>query len=151
MHEDILRSHSLFEDLSAEDLKKVVAVVRTSESTAGQEVFGENAPGRELYALLSGTIRILKRTREGSHQTLSVLRPGSFFGELSLLDGRKHSAMAECVEDAVLLVLTQQALAEIEKNNPDVALKIIKNLALKTSSILRDMNEQFMGLLNYMW
>jgi CRP-like cAMP-binding protein len=91
VQDDILRSHPLFEDVTAEDLKKVMAAVRTGEFSAGQEIFGENAPGRELYVLLSGKVRILKTMREGNRQTLSVLGPGNFFGELSLLDGRKHS------------------------------------------------------------
>ncbi len=53
----------------------------------------------------------MKTTREVSRQTLSVLTPGSFFGERFLLDGRKHSAAAEIVEDAGLLVLTEHGLA----------------------------------------
>lgn len=148
---DILRVNPLFVDLADGELEKVVEVVQEKKYTAGSEIFDENMPGRELYIILNGKIRIVKITREGERQTLSVLKPGSFFGELSLLDGRKHSASAEAMEDSTLLVLTQQSLASIEKNHPEVALKVIKNMALKISGILRDMNEKFMGMVNYMW
>jgi CRP-like cAMP-binding protein len=148
---DILRVNPLFQDLEDAELEKVLEVMQEKKYDARSEIFDENLPGRELYIILSGKVRIVKITREGDRQTLSVLKPGSFFGELSLLDGRKHSASAEAVENSTLLVLSQQSLASIEQNHPQVALKVIKNMALKISSILRDMNEKFMGMVNYMW
>jgi CRP-like cAMP-binding protein len=148
---DILRVNPLFQDLEDAELEKVLEVMQEKKYDARSEIFDENLPGRELYIILSGKVRIVKITREGERQTLSVLKPGSFFGELSLLDGRKHSASAEAVENSTLLVLSQQSLASIEQNHPQVALKVIKNMALKISSILRDMNEKFMGMVNYMW
>ena len=150
LQKDIHRVNPLFEDLTDNDLDKVIEVIQQKEFSAGSEIFDETLPGRELYIILKGKIRIVKITREGERQTLSVLKPGNFFGEISLLDGRKHSATAEAVEDATLLVITQQALALIEKNHPEVALKVIKNMALKISSILREMNEKFMEMVNYM-
>jgi CRP-like cAMP-binding protein len=55
------------------------------------------------------------------------------------------------VEDSLLLVIDQAGLAQIEQSHPAVALKIIKNMALKISRTLREMNENFMGMVNYMW
>lgn len=151
LQKDILRVNPLFEDLTDDDLDKVMEVIQQKEFSAGNEIFDETLSGRELYIILKGKVRIIKITREGERQILSVLKPGNFFGELSLLDGRKHSATAEAVEDAVLLVITQQALAQIEKNHPKVALKVIKNMALKISGTLREMNDKFMEMVNYMW
>ncbi len=151
MQKEILRANPLFQGLSEEDLEKVQKVIEKKEFPAGRWIFDETLPGRELYIILSGKIRIVKVTREGERQTLSVLKPGDFFGELSLLDGRKHSASAEAVEDSSLLMITQEGLGRIEQEHPEVALKIIKNMALKISRILRDMNEKFMGMVNYMW
>ncbi|OIP62988.1 MAG: hypothetical protein CO150_09290 [Nitrospirae bacterium CG_4_9_14_3_um_filter_53_35] len=151
LQKDILRVNPLFEDLTDDDLDKVIEVIQQKEFSAGCEIFDESMPGRELYIILKGKVRIMKATREGERQTLSVLKPGNFFGELSLLDGRKHSAMAEADEASTLLVITRQALAQIEKNHPAVALKVIKNMALKISGILREMNEKFMEMVNYMW
>ncbi len=151
VEKEILRANPLFANLSEEELATVLEVIQQRDFAAGGQVFDETLPGQELYIILKGKVRIVKTTREGERQTLSVLKQGNFFGELSLLDGRKHSATAEAVEDSQLLVIDQAGLAQIEQNYPAVALKIIKNMALKISRTLREMNENFMGMVNYMW
>jgi len=148
---EALRANPLFQDLSEDDLEKVLEVVEEKIFKADGEIFDETLPGRELYIILKGKIRIVKSTRDGGRQTLSMLKEGNFFGELSLLDGRKHSATAEAVEDSVLLVITQDGLRQIEQKHPKIALTVIKNMALKISGMLRQMNEQFIGMVNYMW
>ena len=147
----ILRGNPLFEHLTDEELHTVYALLERKEYDAGREIFDESMPGRELYMIVQGKVRIAKGTKAGERQTLSVLSTGSFFGELSLLDGRKHSAAAEAVEPTVLLVLTRETMARLEKEHPRIALVILKNMALKMSSILREMNEKFMGMVNYLW
>lgn len=151
IQKEALRANPLFQDLAEDDLKKVLEVVEEKTFKAGGEIFDETLPGRELYIILKGKIRIVKSTRDGGRQTLSILKEGNFFGELSLLDGRKHSATAEAVEDSVLLVITQDGLRKIEDEHPEIALTVIKNMALKISGMLRQMNEQFIGMVNYMW
>lgn len=148
---DVIRSNPLFEDLNEVDLEKVMKVIQKRNFAAGAEVFDETMPGRELYMIVKGRIRIVKTTRDGERQTLSILKAGNFFGELSLLDGRKHSATAEAAEDSSLLVITHDAMTRMEQEHPEVALKIIKNMTLKISGILREMNEKFMGMVSYMW
>ena len=148
---EVLRSNPLFEFISDEGLDKIIGVIQEKECKAGAVIFDETMPGRELNIIVKGKVRIVKVTREGERQTLSVLKSGNFFGELSLLDGRKHSATAEAIEDTTFLVITHEAMTQIERDHPEVALVIIKNMTLKISGILRDMNEKFMGMINYMW
>ncbi len=151
VEKEILQANPLFANLSEKELATVLEVIQQKEFAAGGQIFDETLPGHELYIILRGKVRIVKTTLEGERQTLSVLKQGNFFGELSLLDGRKHSATAEAVEDSQLLVIDQAGLARIEQNHPAVALKIVKNMALKISRTLREMNENFMGMVNYMW
>ena len=82
---------------------------------------------------------------------LAMLREGKFFGELSLLDGRNHSAELEAVDDTKVLVISRADMARFLEEDPQIAYTIVREIAIDISKILREMNERFMGMVNYIW
>ena len=61
----------------------------------GDIVFREGEQTRDMYVIHEGRIEIVKEA--GGHEVqLAVLERGSFFGEMSLLEGLPRSATAPC-------------------------------------------------------
>ena len=70
----------------------------------GETIFAEGEPGREMYIIREGKVRVFGE-RQGRETTLCVLNKPDFFGEMALLTGRPRSANAQAVGDVELLVI----------------------------------------------
>ena len=68
----------------------------------GEVIFSEGDPGREMYVVREGKVRIFGSSQD-RETTLCILRKSDFFGEMSLLTGRPRSATAAAVGDVELL------------------------------------------------
>lgn len=148
---DSLKQKCLFKGLSDEDLKKVASVLREKFYPKGTIIWEEDSVEQGLQIIEHGKVRVTKRTKEGQRQTLAQLGAGKFFGELSLLDGRNHSAEMEAVDDTKVLVISRADMAIFLEEDPHIAFSIVREIAIDISKLLRQMNERFMGMVNYIW
>jgi CRP/FNR family cyclic AMP-dependent transcriptional regulator len=98
-----LQRLSLFTNLSGRELKIVQGVLHEREYLAGEVLFDEGEEGNALYIVRSGRILICRQ----SHPELAIAEhePGSFFGELALLDSAPRSAQARALERSRVAVL----------------------------------------------
>lgn len=146
-----LKEISLFKDLSNDELKKVKNIIKELTFRKGAMIWEEGSPQQGLHIIDSGRIRITRKTKDGHKQVLSVMKKNSFFGELSLLDGRSHSASAEALQKTNLFIIRKADMDTFLQKNPKIAYKIVRDLAIEISMILRSMNDKFMNMVEYMW
>jgi Cyclic nucleotide-binding domain/FHA domain len=96
---------------------------------AGQYLFREGDAGAEMYIVESGSIAIL-RTARGS-DPLAVLEPGDFFGEMAVLEDQPRFASALAQTNCRLLRIERGAFAELLRQNVEIAVRIMRKLALR--------------------
>ncbi len=145
-----LKKQVLFEDISNPELEKLGKVIKELSLKKDDFLFKEGDDTKGIYMIRSGKIEITKVTPDGWKQTLAVLKEGHFFGELSILENRKHEANAVAAEKTELLKLAKDDFEKMEKEEQYLAFQIIKKLALVMSKNLRRMNEKFLkALINY--
>ena len=72
---------------------------------AGETVFREGGPTRNLYVVLEGRVGIISHG-DGVEKQVAELGPGDFFGERSLLQGSRHSASARALTAVDLMVMS---------------------------------------------
>jgi len=106
------------------DIFKLVKFGSNKKYLKGSTVFLEGTFGREMYIVLKGTIDV---TTGGV--LLTNLKPGSFFGEMSLLTDLPRSATCKTPEDTYLLVINQDNFAKIIKEEPLLAFKLMQVMA----------------------
>ena len=115
-----------------------------------KQVIFEDISDAELEKLAKVMKEINNVTPYGWKQTLAVLTPGHFFGELSIIEHRRHEANAIAIESAELLKLPKEEFEKLEKEDVVLASQILKKLVLVMSKNLRRMNEKFLNaLINY--
>lgn len=95
---------------------------------AGTVLFREGEPGKDMYVIQSGKVR-LTRTIRGVEKTLADLPAGEFFGEMSIINEKPRTASAIVLEDAQLLVLDPRTFEAMIKANTEIAVRMIKKLA----------------------
>jgi len=145
-----LKKQVLFEDINDKELEKLAEGIKELSLKKGDFLFKEGDETKGIYMISSGKIEITKVTTDGWKQTLAVLKSGNFFGELSILENRKHEANAVATENTELLKLPKEEFEKMERENVALASQILKKLALVMSKNLRRMNEKFLNaLINY--
>lgn len=145
-----LKNQVIFEDIEKSDLEKLTEEITEISLKKGDSLFKEADDTKGIYLVRSGKIEISKVTPDAWKQTLAVLTQGHFFGELSIMEKRRHEANAVAIEKTDLLLLKKEVFERMEKENPVLALQIFKKIALVMSRNLRRMNDKFLNaLINY--
>lgn len=107
-------------------------------------VFSENEPGRELYIIQSGRVKITKMVN-GQEVMLAVLQPGDIFGEMALLDNKPRSASAICAESCVMLAINKANFEGMVKAQPQLATKLITLLSDRIWMAYRQLSNLMIG------
>jgi CRP/FNR family transcriptional regulator, cyclic AMP receptor protein len=97
---------------------------------AGTVLFEEGQRGDFMYVVQSGEVEI-RRMVGDDERLIAVLPPGEFFGEMAILNARPRSATAVVRMDARLLVIEGRTFEAMLRARPEIALRIIKSLALR--------------------
>jgi len=146
-----LKKISLFKDLTNDELKKVKSIIKEATFKKGDMIWKEGTPEQGLHIIDSGKVRVTRLTKEGGKQVLAVLKKDSFCGELSLLDGRAHSASVEALQKTNVLIIRKADMDRFLDKNPKTAYKIVRSLSIEISHILRSMNDKFINMVDFLW
>lgn len=109
-----------------EDLTQRVSVRRVNVQST---IVSQDEPGDNMFLIMSGRVKVVIFGENGREVTLSILRPGDAFGEMSLFDGQVRSANCIAVEPTTLLVLTREDLLRHLSNHPRTALNLLGEMA----------------------
>jgi CRP-like cAMP-binding protein len=103
----------------------------------GEVVVREGEETREMFIIREGRIEILKQV--GGHEVrLAVLERGSFFGEMSLLEGLPRSATARAIGKTELVVLRPGSLLVQIRRDPTFAFELLQQMSRR----VRELNDK---------
>ena len=140
----------MFKQLDFQELENLAKCVDQVTYKAGEDVFHEHDRGDALYVVESGSIRVWVRDEDVQDITLSELKPGDFFGELSVFDGGERSANATAIVDTILHRLSRQDFQAFLVKYPDAAVDVIREIgarmrqtnALVSKRVTRNINRE---------
>lgn len=135
-----IRRNVLFSDLSADEVTIMTGMLERVEYPRDTELFSEGAAGNEMFLIQKGRIAVSVGKTGNTEFRLTDLGPGSFFGEMSMIEERPRSANCRTLEKTVLLGLTHERLEELRKERPEIAAKILYRMLVTTTSRLNDTN-----------
>ena len=72
---------------------------------AGQLIYREGDLARNFYTILTGQVQVV-RQENGEETLVATLVAGEYFGEVSLLQGTRHTASVRALETTDLLVMS---------------------------------------------
>lgn len=145
MPKKALKHVPLFSDLTERELELLVASGSRRKFPAKNIIFQEGEPGDFLLVILSGKVKVIISGKDGEEFILTLLGPGSFFGEMALLEGGYRSATVMTVEPSVFLQIEKKDFSELLKRQPRIALKILNSLSQR----LRKATEQIRSLVMF--
>ena len=108
---DQLRGISLFSGCTDKELQHIDRLGCPNEVEAGTVLCRQGSVGRQTFVILDGEATVAIDGAEVAH-----LGPGSFFGEMSVLDGTPRVGTVIAKTPMRLLVFTPQELAQLLDN-----------------------------------
>jgi CRP-like cAMP-binding protein len=139
---EILAQIDLFSGLPAAHLKRVVDIGTEEQFKSNQAIFNEGDAGDKFYLILEGAVRISRVVPGMGEEALAVLRPGAYFGEMSLIDDATRSATVMCHERCRLFVVARRDLEDLLFVDRDLAYELLWNWVRTLSRRLRATNDK---------
>ena len=72
-------------------MSRLAAVAGEQEFAAGQFIVRQGQVGSGLYVVIDGSVNVIK----GADEQIANLKPGDFFGELSVIDQQPRNASVQ--------------------------------------------------------
>jgi CRP/FNR family transcriptional regulator, cyclic AMP receptor protein len=158
---DRLHELSLFVNLTPAELQIVDGLLHERHYLEGEVIFDEGEEGQAIYIIASGEVLISlpehgngRRAtqpaangataahplrRQGDTGRVAQLGPGTFFGELALLDNSPRSAQARAASPCQLIIFFRDDFVGLLDTHARIASKISRQLACHLGARMRVM------------
>lgn len=130
-----LRTFSIFSALSDEQLEEVRAATRVRQFGRRELVCRKDDAADGLYLLFNGQLQVFDIAENGHEIGLNLINPGTFFGELSVIDDRARSAHILALEPSTVGVVPQAAARDLFYKLPGTAEAMMRHLTALVRSL----------------
>src|SRR4051812_32138654 len=110
---DALKKVPIFEELEDSLLKLLVVRSKSLSMDTGDALMTEGDEGKSIYILLSGNVRVDRKTSDGQVVSIAEREAGDSFGEMSLIDGQPRSATVVATAPCEVLIVDQNTFETI--------------------------------------
>ncbi len=139
----LLRQVDLFRDLDAVQLAHLASFAEEFHMPKGQLMFKEGDPPDFFYVIQSGKVRISRMVSGFGEEALAILEPGTYFGEMELIDGAlPRAAQAVVHEEVVLCAFNVDTLRELMSGDGELAVPLLSSFVRTLSERLRNTNDK---------
>jgi uncharacterized membrane protein len=136
MAEIELREVALFSEMDEQEVAEIRALMDEMKFKGGQTIVREGEMGDLFYIITEGEVQVSIRDADGNDVVLQELRPGGFFGELSMLTKEPRSARVRAIDNVTLLALERDEFFSFLQKRPSAAIDVLVELGGR----LRDMD-----------
>lgn len=124
----LLRQNRLFADLPEAALDELAAGAGVRRLRAGEWLFRQGDPGRQILLVLSGRLEAIAESPPPA-RVLRVLARGDVVGEVAFVTGQERSASVRARRDAELLEISDGVFADLVRRHADMAVELMRVLA----------------------
>jgi CRP/FNR family transcriptional regulator len=128
-----LKNIQLFSELPDRELRQIGWQLALKTFRKNETILYEEDTSEFMYIILSGKVKVIKTTGEGKEIILAMHNSGSFFGEMSLIDGKTSPASVIATEDSVVSIISKNDFYSLLFSHK----KVLENLLKILSSRLR--------------
>ena len=130
----LLKRVDILAPLKEEDLVMLAEDLSHHLFARGEAICKQGDPGSRFYIIKSGTIAVKVKGADGVEAEVAQLKPGSYFGEMSLLTGDPRTSTCTALEDCELLCLDRDTFGVLLSENPPVAQAMSDILATRSQA-----------------
>ena len=117
-----------FGGLSDASLDLLVSMMVERRFDTGAAIVTEGEPGRSMFIVHSGKLVVSKLGESGRSIFMSILEPGDFFGEMTLIEMQNRSASVVAESQTLLYELTAKNLYTYYKADIHAYVIVMQNI-----------------------
>lgn len=137
---EFLQRVALFQGISRREFGTLFQCLVARNYHAGEVLCREGDIGRALFILEEGEVEVFRKgpeATEGEPRRIAVLKPGDYFGEMSLVDEQPRTATVTSIEPVRAYLLYKTDIDKLRNEAPRIAAAIMAHLAALLAVRLR--------------
>ena len=142
----LLKKIELFSVLSSEETRDLAVSMVERTIAKDQYVVKQGETGSSMFIIVEGLLSVfIPDPNTSTEVKVATIRPGDYFGELSMLTGEPRSASIKAFSESIIFELSKDHIDGILKNNPDLALMLSQKIAetkIENENLLLNRNEK---------
>jgi CRP-like cAMP-binding protein len=128
--EEQLAQVPLFASLSKKEIRQISQLATPLEQPAGSVLVQEGKIGHEFIIVLDGEIEIRK-----GDQVIATRGPGSYIGEIALIDHRPRTATVVATTPVSIEVIGQREFAGLLEEVPELSQQLLATVARRLADL----------------
>lgn len=137
--EKFLQKVTLFQGLKNNQKERLAKRFVERNYKAGDKIVTQGLGGEGFFILVTGHADAFRTKADGAEVKVNSFGPADFFGELALLDDGVRTASVIASEPTQCLVLTRWDFLVLLKEDPDMAISILEEVAHRFRAVLDTM------------
>jgi hypothetical protein len=143
-----LRRIKILADMEEKQLESFVQFMEVVTVRQFAEVFRRGEHGDAMYLVLEGELRA-RVIVDKKETTLSTMKVGDFFGEISLLDAGPRSADVIANSDSRLLKISSAAFSRVMGEAPALAASFLYGLSKSIGARVRVLTQKYQDSIHF--
>jgi CRP-like cAMP-binding protein len=139
--EELLRSSTLYRNLSGEDQKRLAAVSLAKFYEKGDTIFREGDPPDFLVTIASGRVKVVKLIPSGKEIILEIFGPGDPVGAVVAYEGRPYPASAVAIEPVECILVRRSEFFALFERHPSFVRGFLTGMAQRIVELTRRIPE----------
>lgn len=143
---DFLLYVPIFSDLPRDIINQIEGIGTKKRYQKDNVILLEEESGNALFVVISGKVKIARKSSDGKEVILTILSESDFFGEMSILNGLANPASVIALEESELFIIQKQDFFELIKQRPQISISLLEELAKRLQTA--DMKIKALSLKN---
>jgi len=132
-----LRGADLLREVGPRHLLRLAEVAREMELATGDPIYREQDPADAMYMLVRGRVRL-----SAGERVLSEVGAGEAFGTWALVDDSERGQRADCIEDALVLVVMRDDFYDVAAGDLELLREVVRALARRLRALVNERPEE---------
>jgi CRP-like cAMP-binding protein len=124
---EVLQEVPLFANVSKRHIRKIAGLAREARFRPESAIVRAGELGNDFFVIIDGEATV----HVPGKQRAITIGPGSYFGEMSLLDGGERSATVVARSEVFCLKLSRAPFTKLLKSEPEVTLALLRELSAR--------------------
>jgi CRP/FNR family cyclic AMP-dependent transcriptional regulator len=126
---NVVEQIPLFKDLDQATMTHIAGLMTSRIYLSHDQVIRKGDSADNLAFLISGKLQVVDLTEDGREIGIQFIHPGTYFGELSVIDGKPRSASVISVKTSEVAFLPNMQARELIFHNPTIAQRLMTHFA----------------------
>jgi CRP-like cAMP-binding protein len=142
----IIAQSVLGADLTPDECEALSNITTHRALTKDEILFEQGVADDQLYVVVAGKIDVIKNFGQKDEVTMAALKPGALAGELSFIDGEKHSMTLKSRNESEVIILHRADFEKLIETKPMAVYHVMRAILRESHKLQRELNARFMEM-----